>query len=679
MKIDFKKIINIKKKSDLKKIKLNEPYFQSNYLFHYFVQLGNITGLKLQRIPIYIENNDGLNGFHLAAKENQIEILEYFIESYPEYIYNRNDKREAFTNFLSLENFTILMNKYQSLDWSDLIINATSKPYDILKYILTNLNFKNLNDFVNLFKIDTHNSHGLNLFLFSIINNNLINQKDKIKILEKYSDKEINAKNDSGEGIIFIPIQRDEEELFDYLLKRNIDLDYYTIHHTNNPLTFALYNDILNNRYTYSKKILAKVKNLNNNFYRNINKYGDNIAHSIIYIRINRNEQILSAENTKSPNYFPDFEILKLIDNYSWNQNNIYNTTPINLIINLDFDIYSKLFDENKIQINPTIFDIIQQEIKQINPSKNTNKWIKLFKSLPEYVEEINNINLKENEYTHCNLFQASFKDISIFTIYLTDTYKYLLVPNMTSYSLTNLTFEDTYPILNVTISKEIFFPWIISYYSSSEYYIHPYLNNIINEAIINGKKKYAVVFISINFESVYHANILIYDFKKMIVERFEPYGNDDINSSLDEILEEELTWNTGLKYLKPGDFLPRVGFQKISDENNLINIKAGDFGGFCLAWCLWYLETKLINQNVDSKTLVTKLIHKIMKLDIKFSEYIRNYSNKINKKRIKYLSNIGINPKEISNINITSDSNIKITNYLINRFNSLNLNQTNK
>jgi hypothetical protein len=530
---------------------------------------------------------------------------------------------------------------------------------------------------MNLFKKNKDNHIS---YLFSIINNYLINQEQKIKILEKYSDEEINGKNDDGEGIIFMSIKNNEEKMFDYLLKRNIDLDYYTFINTDNPLIFALYNDILNNRFAYSKKILEKVKLSNNTFYREINKFANNIAHSIISIRTNRNIQNLFANNSKSPNYLPDFEILKLIDNYSWNQNNNEKITPLNLITKLDFDIYSKLFDKNKIQISPHIFNTIEQEIKDYEPNSNIMKWKKFLKSLPEYKDDISTINFIEEEYVHSNLFQATFKDLGIYSIYLADTYKDLLIPNMNSYLLKNLTFENSYPLLDKIVTKEQIFPWIISYYSQNNYIIHPYLNNIINGTRRNNKKRYAVVFICIMTDSMLHANVLLYDFKNMTIERFEPYGNSTlVDNSLDKVLEEELTWNTGLKYLKPDNFLPWAGFQTISDETNLINKKAGDFG-FCTAWCLWYIETKLKNQNVDSKILVSKLINKIIKLDIQFIEYIRNYSNKINKIRIKYLKDIGIDTKSISNIKLSIDSNIKLTNYLIMKFSNLkNANQLNE
>jgi hypothetical protein len=167
--------------------------------------------------------------------------------------------------------------------------------------------------------------------------------------------------------------------------------------------------------------------------------------------------------------------------------------------------------------------------------------------------------------------------------------------------------------------------------------------------------------------DDILHANFLIYDFTKMIIERFEPYGNTSFTDNyIDDILEEELTWNTRLQYIRPKDFLPYSGFQTISDESNIYNMKSGDFGGFCLAWCLWYLETKMINPDIDSKILVKKLISKLNNLDIKFSEYIRNYANKINLTRIKYLELIGIDSKKTTDLYLNDTYNTKLINYLI-------------
>ena len=44
-------------------------------------------------------------------------------------------------------------------------------------------------------------------------------------------------------------------------------------------------------------------------------------------------------------------------------------------------------------------------------------------------------------------------------------------------------------------------------------------------------------VFLSLVFDRMLHANILIYDFKNMTVERFEPYGNSSlIEDFIDDI-----------------------------------------------------------------------------------------------------------------------------------------------
>ena len=690
MKIDFKKIINIKNKQDLKEFSTDKPIFQSNYLFHYLILLNNLDGLKLMKFPVNIENNDGLNGFHLASKEDNMPILTYLIETYPEYIYNRTKIKETFTQYLPFENFSILINKFPKLNWEDLIAESGSISGHIFKSIITNLSFVELQKFIKAYNIKPDQTTP---YLIGVMKNNILNIKEKIIILNSFSEEDLNIKNELGEGLILSALEIDDKVLFDYLLDKSIDLDYYTFIKSDNPLRIAIYFDILNNDFYYSKKIINKIIGKNKYFYNDINKYADNLAHTTIYIRTVRNNQETPEitniktsknktsknktsknktsnnikanikENTPKESGSADIEILKMCDNNTWNQQNIDKITPLELLVDLDYDIYSKIIKDNKISINVEIIQVLL--LKPIN--KNINKWIELYKTLPKYIPESDSINMESNTYSHYTLFQAKFKDVGIFTIYLRDTYPELLIPNMKSYLLNNLTFDNTFPFSDDIISREPIFPWIISYYSENEYYIHPYLNNLINAERRDNNKRYAAVFLSLIYEKILHANILVYDFKNMTVERFEPYGNSNlIDNTVDDVLEEELTWNTGLKYLRPNDFLPYAGFQTISDENNLINKKAGDFGGFCLAWCLWYLETKIKNPDIDSKILVSKLINKIIKLDITFIEFIRNYSTKINNYRIKYLKNIGIDEKDISNIQLTVNNDDKIANYLL-------------
>ena len=223
MKIDFEKIINIKNKQDLKDFPIDKPIHQSNYLYHYLIMLDNLAGLKLAKFPVHIENLDGLNGFHSAAKEANIPILAYLIETYPDYIYNRNLLGEAFTAYLPFEKFAQVINMYPKLNWVNLI-EAGSKSSFILKNIILNLGLKDLSKFIKAYNIKPEMK---NQYLLGVVINHILKTDEKIKILDDFSDDEINVKNENGDGLIITALDLNDKKLFDYLIRRNIDVDYY--------------------------------------------------------------------------------------------------------------------------------------------------------------------------------------------------------------------------------------------------------------------------------------------------------------------------------------------------------------------------------------------------------------------------------------------------------------------
>ena len=51
--INFDKISKIKTKKDIKKYKIDEPIFLSNFLFHYLIMVDNIKGMEIIKHPIY--------------------------------------------------------------------------------------------------------------------------------------------------------------------------------------------------------------------------------------------------------------------------------------------------------------------------------------------------------------------------------------------------------------------------------------------------------------------------------------------------------------------------------------------------------------------------------------------------------------------------------------------------
>jgi hypothetical protein len=173
------------------------------------------------------------------------------------------------------------------------------------------LTYNKLQTFIKLYKI-TEKQKGI--YLFSVLKNTYINTNQKIKILNEFSDEEINYKDSSGEGLIFIALGLNDIVLLNYLLIRNIDYDYYTFGLTKNPLMSAIILDIINDEDRLSKLILDKIIKSNPTFYKEYDYQYDNIAHIIISTRINRNNH--TTNKTKK---YPEINILKLCDNECWN------------------------------------------------------------------------------------------------------------------------------------------------------------------------------------------------------------------------------------------------------------------------------------------------------------------------------------------------------------------------
>lgn len=626
MKIDFKKIINIQSKTDLNKFNINKPLYNNNYLFHYLIIFDKLDIIKLDIFPIYKENDEELNGFFLAAKNNNINILKYLIKNYKQYIYNRNAKNELFIDYLDYSNILKLINF--NLNWKLLFENK-------LDDILYNLNYI---DLMKLFKKYKPSNH----YLHMIVTNPNLNKKQIIDIINLFPN-EINLRDLEDQTLIFPALHTNNIELIKYLISKNIDIDYYTFMNTYHPLKTSIYINFMDAYKIIWNHIKFKFN------YELTNRNLDNIAHFLLY---NKFDDKIS------------FEILINSPSSIWHQLNVNKETPLELIITYDFKKYHKILKNKQININ-----YIKNKFKN---NKNTKLWIKFLEKLPKY-KEINNVKIDTYSYFHSNMFQSKFTDMSFYILYLSQKYKNLYFPNIINYKLTDITDLDEINLdwPDQLLDNNPIFSWIICYQSEDEYWIHSDLNNLINAQRRKKKYDFGICYLSIRtFNNGLHANIIIYDFNNLTIERFDPYGNSvNFDNKLDEILEEELTWNTGLKYLKPSEYMPVAGFQTISDELNPFKQKNGDFGGYCLAWCNWYLEHRIKNIRIKPDELVKKLIKKLSTEKYSFMEIIRNYANKLNDSRTDHLLKAGINDNIISNITFSKGIENKISNYIINTF----------
>lgn len=597
--------------NDLNAYNIDKPIFYENYLFHYLIILDKLDILKLKRFPVYKLNEEGLDAFMLAAKYDNMTILKYLLKEYSEYAQNHNQENLNFINYLpNPEKIITLMKDFESIDWIYLFKFKNKSNMTFYSYFISILNFTDITWFLK--NVSFKKFYTLN----SILLNEKLTDSQKISIFDKFSDKDINDKDDENNGLLVSLIDLEDYKMAKYLINRNLDLEYI-IKPISDFITpfYYLYTKLNLMNSPNLKKIMdlleSKIK-LNLTFY---SKEGIDYVGLVLYV-------ISSNKLNKMEDY-----ILKNSPDSSYNRVYPDKSSNLFLITKKPFDIYHKYLDKRKLDL--TI----------INMDEVDEKWKSYLNKADVYKPDLN-INLEQNKYQHSTKFTATDVDLMLYFIYLDQQYKNLYIPTLKN-DRPNMTwhinYDDTTNILD----------------------IDPNLNLLIN----NSKDDYAIVFLglTLNNQELKHANLLFYDLKNSTVERFEPYGDSGISDKLDEYLEEELTWNTGLTYLRPKDFLTKPGYQLISNEGTE-NLKAGDFGGFCLAWCIWYVEHRMKNIKILPKLLNQKTIEKMLHLDISFTEYIRNYSDKLFNIKFKIAKNkIKIDEKNISNLYLSKDDEYKI------------------
>lgn len=191
-----------------------------------------------------------------------------------------------------------------------------------------------------------------------------------------------------------------------------------------------------------------------------------------------------------------------------------------------------------------------------------------------------------------------------------------------------------------------------------------PSFEVIIKNIINSGRYKYIIIPIGIILSNGNHSNSLFYDIENNIMERFEPHGsgyptNFNYNPTLlDEILHKKITHilsdiygkNIKIKYYRPIDYLPKIGFQTVEVTEMNINKNIGDPNGFCTLWTIWYLDYRLKYIFKHPGKMVKKLINEIKINNYSFRTIIRNYSKKITDLRDSYLSKIDRNVNDYIN-----------------------------
>jgi len=683
--IDLKKIHEINSKGSFKKFtkkhNINEPLFLGNYLFHYLIMYGNLNALKFANHPIYHENHEGLAGVHLAAKigneTKDFKILDYIIQNFKDYIYNNDHWGNNFLFWIDepSDNLLKIIKKNPNIEWLRLFSHVSSdrKLYidkifaegspNFINHVFENYilpeikKSKESNDFYEFNKYNT--------FMTYLFPNVKVKNSDIIKIYDQFDNDIFDNIHFKGNSLLNFTIKFRNLDLLKYFVeKKKMVLDMGDHINTMHPFINAYR---MAKEEGHGSELMNVVKYIWNMIKKDVKWHetdfnGENIAFRLLDIKAEFNETEKSLTKL-------EYDVLNR--NTEWNKLNVEKYTILSMLINFNFKKYHKIIKGKEIDFK--LKNANGQTIIEEAESSGEPGWYEYFmkKKSGKKISDKDDVKLKNYKYSDHNVFQSDFAPVSLGFIYLDEKIKNLYLPKNIKSSNHILSFSTMFTgVFGDLIEQYNNFPFFILYKDEKNYFIHPMLNILMKNASQDKKYDFGVVFVSLDLtqqeENLLHANMLIYNFLNKTIEYFEPYGNHKTDSTLHKILKEELCWNTGFKYLAPEDYLPVASFQYLAFENNEYELKPGDFGGFCMAWCFWYLEHRILNPVIDPKRLVQKLIDKILKGKYNLVEYIRNYANTFYRNQIEIMRKLGVPREKITNLKKKSYTIEKIFNYIV-------------
>ncbi len=653
----FEDIIKIK---DFNKIKLNE-----NYLIHLLAIRGNQEGLdffiKNKSFDVNISNDLGLNIIHLLFKYGWDDLAQKYYKILPDLLTNI-DKDLYYPIRYCIDRFDTFLQCFNFMKKNKDVLNNVSLMNDniVIKLIKKSkndekdvyLNF--LKDNINL--IDFDKPKFAPPLIFSIYAEKNILSKIFIE-----NNKGIDIKNDKYQLPISMAVSKNNIEITKLLLKKGSDIIYGGLDNEFLPLNIAINNhflDIAEILINYTKKydIIDNYKNtplhyLADNlitYYENNNKDLEKRAIKLIKILVEHSD--IDFPNNDG------LTVRKILESY--------------LKARKD---KNKLFDEDTIKLNKSIKSIEKKDYNDVESDVDI---------------------VKSNKKYNTGLFNTDVFHNIFYVLYLLEKYNNLAIPYQTfidkKYNSDNhdlimqsIGYDKFYQMIYDLYSMSLSYlypttPWLILWKDRNLHYIHKDLFSIVSKLSKDSKIRFIMIKISLIVSIQFtHANMIMIDLKDNSVRRFEPYGINAVNDEeyLDNYLKENISeaLNKKVKYYRPNDYLEITKFQSVSNDNVNEYRKSGDPMGYCLAWCLWYVELKVNNPDIPEIDLINTASKKILKYyktsNNPYLSFIRDYSRKLNEEKDKVLKSIKINVNELYDVNYKVRNLKKILEYLKNYF----------
>lgn len=666
--------------------KLFDQITNGKNLFHYACMRGNSKiidrYLNIESNKIYLSDNDGNTGFHLLAINDWDNILLERIEKYP--------------NFLKLKNY-----------YDDFLYNIVLNKFNTLKIIIKLMKKFNYNKYLN----HVNDSTGTTIILDVI---DLCSQGDEtskkyFEILKLFHKMKLDFSIPVSHPPLFYTIMNDYVDVAKYMLQKlKVNVNILT-NKQYTPLILCLQNKLeeltlmilnlnpnvnysgMENKYvplslSFKYGLLTVAKELLKIQEIDLNKK-DIYLNTPIYYLI---KYIASKKHNLDKNVMSDWKnILEyMIDKCDLQNLNIENETPFHLLVKYKmWEQFKEKLSEKKLNINlvnkdgstpltylrseelPELINFVEKSIQNksmpemkendiLLPSVNTDDgYFGLFNS-----DGIHNIIYLINLLKKYDNLQVPVQ-LPLYDKIMWDKYKVILHGSYDDplttlmYSLVTTYFDTFYTILPCMIFWK---DRDLNFFTQDKLYL---------ERAIHDAKRFVLLRVTIIVtKSVLHANVVIYDKKLNKLIRFEPYGDWEFHDSysLDKLIMDmflnvlDKKSQKTLKYIRPNEYLDKTKFQTTSLGDHPSEKNLGDPMGYCLAWCFWFTELKLLNPDVGEGKLVSNALNKIIKTDSSnrnpLLTYIRAYSKQLDKEKNKYLESVGINRNEIYKISYTSE-----------------------
>lgn len=354
-----------------------------------------------------------------------------------------------------------------------------------------------------------------------------------------------------------------------------------------------------------------------------------------------------------------------------------------NIIYNLVKDLDQEIILDKNIN-NISIYDLIKKKNKNIINKLNIKKEKKF-----DYNKIKNMLCCK----TDIGIFNSDTLHNMIYTTMILEKYNNKITICSIEKNKTKI-INDKFKLETCNNDKDLvnliymyikyfynFYCHLIIWKDENNYFIDELLIEfLINNCNNNYKKRFIYIKLSIiiSDKNVRHANLLLIDNKNKLIERFEPYGEiyNESTIGIDNLLKEKIGKLINYEY----NFIqPFPGFQSRSDELNLDYKSYGDPGGYCLAWCYLFLETRLLYDNLNSKDIIRLLNSYIInKFDNDFKEinqdtqnnkyliFIRYYGKNLDEYKNKLIKKFKFSLNTIYHVNLNNKNYNKLCNDII-------------